>query len=113
MNVSKNRKAVVMIFTAVGWMLLQLPARADDAAAKLYQGKCIACHGADGSGNTTAGKMLMVKDLRDPEVQKQTDAELTAIVTKGKDKMPAYEKSLKPDEIKSLIGYVRELAAKK
>jgi hypothetical protein len=56
---------------------------------------------------------LMVKDLRDPEVQKQTDAALTAIIAMGKDKMPAYEKSLKPDEIKSLVGYVRELAAKK
>jgi mono/diheme cytochrome c family protein len=35
------------------------------------------------------------------------------IIAKGKNKMPAYEKSLKPDEIKTLAAYVRELGSKK
>lgn len=93
--------------------LLGASARADDAAAKLYQAKCVACHAADGGGNTTVGKVLKVKDLRDPDVQKQSDADLTTIIAKGKDKMPAYEKTLKADEIKSLVAYIRDLAAKK
>lgn len=88
-------------------------ARADDASAKLYQSKCAACHGPDGAGNTTAGKALKVRDFHDPEVQKQSDADLTSIIAKGKNKMPAYEKSLKPDEIKGLVAYVRELGVKK
>ena len=39
--------------------------------------------------------------------------DLTTIVAKGKNKMPAYEKTLKADEIKGLVAYVRGLAAKK
>jgi mono/diheme cytochrome c family protein len=86
---------------------------ADDATVKLYQTKCSACHGADGSGNTVVGKALKLKDIRDPEVQKTSDADLTTLIAKGKDKMPANEKTLKPEQIKSLVAYVRELAKKK
>ena len=92
---------------------LPLPTRADDASAKLYQAKCVACHAADGSGSTTAGKALQIKDLRDVEVQKETDVDLTNVITKGKNKMPAYEKTLKSEEIKGLVAYVRELGKKK
>jgi mono/diheme cytochrome c family protein len=107
------RKTTTLFLAVCGWMLVQVPARADDTAAKLFQSKCAACHAADGSGNTVAGKALKVVDLLDPEVQKRNDADLIAVVTKGKDKMPAYEKTLKADEIKSLVAYVRELANKK
>ena len=85
---------------------------ADDATVKLFQTKCAACHGPDGSGNTTVGKTLKLKDVRDPEAQKESDADLTTLIAKGKDKMPGNEKSLKPDQIKALVGYVRELAKK-
>jgi mono/diheme cytochrome c family protein len=85
---------------------------ADEATVKLYQTKCASCHGADGSGNTIVGKALKLKDIRDPEVQKISDPDLTTLIAKGKDKMPAGEKTLKPDQIKSLVAYVRELAQK-
>ena len=113
MTGSTNRRAIGMVIASIVMVLLHTPARADDAAAKLYQSKCAVCHGADGIGNTTLGKALKIKDLHDPEVQNMTDAELTTIITKGKDKMPAYEKALKADEIKGLVAYVRELAKKK
>jgi mono/diheme cytochrome c family protein len=86
---------------------------ADDATLKLYQAKCSACHGADGSGNTTVGKALKLADIRSPEAQKMSDADIATLIAKGKDKMPANEKTLKPEQIKSLAGYVRELAQKK
>ena len=86
---------------------------ADDATVKLYQTKCAACHGADGSGNTAVGKALMLRDIRDPEVQKMSDADLATLYAKGKGKMPANEKSLKPDQIQALVAYTRELATKK
>lgn len=85
---------------------------ADDATVKLYQTKCAACHGPDGSGNTTVGKALKLQDIRDPEVQKESDADLTTLIAKGKGKMPGNEKTLKPDQIKALVGYVHELAKK-
>jgi mono/diheme cytochrome c family protein len=112
MTFSLNRNGVVITILC-SFVLWQLPARADEASAKLYQSKCAACHGADGSGNTTVGKTLKIRDLRDPEVQKQSDAELATIIAKGKEKMPAYEKSLKESEIKGLVAYIREAAGKK
>jgi mono/diheme cytochrome c family protein len=45
-------------------------------------------------------------------VQSESDADLTQIIAKGKNKMPGYEKSLKPDEIKALAGYVRDMGKK-
>jgi hypothetical protein len=50
------------------------------------------CHGQDGSGDTAMGKKLKVRDLRSAEVQSQTDAQLTDIITKGKPPMPGHEK---------------------
>jgi mono/diheme cytochrome c family protein len=111
-HVSARKLAKGMLFAAV-FLRICLPAKADDVAAKLYQSKCAACHGPDGSGNTPVGKTLKLRDLRDPDVQKQTDADLAQIIAKGKDKMPAYDKSLKPDEIKGLAAFVHELGAKK
>ena len=86
---------------------------ADDATVKLYQAKCSACHGASGDGNTTVGQALKLRDIRIAEVQKITDADLSTLIAKGKDKMPANEKTLKAEQIKALVAYVRELAAKK
>jgi mono/diheme cytochrome c family protein len=42
-------------------------------------------------------------------VQKQSDAELTDTITKGKDKMPPFGEKLKPEEIKELVAYIRTL----
>lgn len=95
----------------LGGLLAPVAARADGGEA-IYKQKCTPCHAADGSGNNTMGKKLNIRDLRSPEVQKMTDAELTEVITKGKDKMPAYEKSLKPDDIKGLVAYIRSIAAK-
>ena len=86
--------------------------RADDDSAKLYKTNCVICHAADGSGNTPSGKALKAKDIGSSEVQKATDAEIAAIFTNGKNKMPAFGKKLKPEEIKQLVAYVRALAKK-
>lgn len=94
-------------------LVLGMPARADDASATLYKSKCAGCHGPDGAGQTAAGKALKVGDFHDPEVQKMSDADLTTVLSMGKGKMPAYGKMLKPEEIKGLVAYVRELGVKK
>jgi cytochrome c6 len=80
---------------------------------KLYKDRCVACHAADGSGNSPAGKAMKVRDFKSPEVQKETDAELAEIITKGRNRMPKYGDKLKPVEIKDLVAYVRELSKKK
>jgi len=98
---------------ALGTLLCATAARAaDDATVKLYQTKCAACHGPDGSGNTTVGKALKLKDIRDAEAQKISDADMATLIAKGKDKMPAYGKSLKPEQIKDLVTYIRGFGKK-
>lgn len=94
-------------------LLSAVPARAQSDAASIYKAKCAVCHGADGSGNTAMGKSMKLRDLRSEEVQKQTDEQLAEITAKGKNKMPAYEKTLKEAEIKDLVVYMRDLAKKK
>src|SRR6266704_4399595 len=84
---------------------LYVPVRADTGAENIYKTKCAACHGPDGSGDTPVGKKLGAHDFRSAEVQKMSDSELNEILAKGKNKMPAYEKGLKPDEIKGLVSY--------
>jgi cytochrome c6 len=101
-----------LLFLAVTILFSTTAARADDAGAALYKSKCASCHGADGSGNTTVGKSLKVRDLRSADVQKMTDDELIKVTSDGKGKMPAYGKKLSADQIKSLVAAIRAMAAK-
>jgi cytochrome c6 len=75
----------------------------------LFQTNCAMCHGPDGAGNTPVGKNLHIVDLRSAPVQKNTDAQLTSIIENGKNKMPAFKSRLKPEQVKDLVAYVREL----
>lgn len=96
--------ALVVVFVLWGFGLA-----AQDAAGT-YKAKCSACHGADGKGDTPMGKKMGLKDLASPEVQKMSDDDLAAIIADGKDKMPSYKKSLKPEQVKELVGYIRSLS---
>ena len=82
---------------------------ASDGAA-LYKAKCAACHGPDGSGQTAMGKSMKLRDLRSPEVQKQTDKELYDVTADGKGKMPAYKTKLTEADINALVAHMRALA---
>lgn len=92
---------------------LSAPAKADAAAAEAtYKAKCAMCHGPDGKGQTAAGKTMKVKDFSSEEVQKMSDADLTAAITSGKGKMPPY-KALSADQVKDLVVFIRAFAKKK
>jgi mono/diheme cytochrome c family protein len=86
---------------------------AAENAAAVFTSKCAMCHGADGHGKTAMGAKFNIKDLASPEVQKQSDAELTQIIAKGKNKMPAFDGKLTKDEIAQLSVYVKALGKKK
>jgi len=89
-------------------LAMSLPAMAQDSPEALYKSKCQVCHGADGKG-TPAGQKMGAKSFTDPEVAKQSDADLIAATKKGKGKMPAYDGKLTDDQIKGLIKYIRTL----
>jgi len=78
-------------------------------AAGTYKAKCTMCHGEDGKGNTSAGKNLGVRDLSSHDVQQASDSDLTQIIEKGKNKMPAYGTKLSDAQIKDLVAYIRQL----
>ena len=99
--------------TALALMVMAPPAIHAQAAPATYKAKCAGCHGADGKANTPPAKALGAHDFASDEVAKMSDADLVTIVTAGKNKMPAYGKSLKEPEIKDLVAYVRELAKQK
>jgi cytochrome c6 len=92
--------------------VFSMPALAQNASEAVYKSKCAACHGPDGSGSAM-GKKLGVHDFQTADVQKMSDAELAGIIADGKNKMPAYGKSLKAEDIKGLVAYIRSLAPAK
>jgi cytochrome c6 len=110
----KTKNALRVVLTAIP--LLATAAWGTPAAqdgATLYKAKCAMCHSADGKGDTPVGKKMGAHDFASQEVQSKSDAQLAEIIAKGKNKMPAYEKSFKEPEIKDLVAYVRELGKKK
>ena len=78
---------------------------AADSGADLYKAKCAGCHGADGTS-----KMPNVPPLSGPDTQGKSDADLKAIIEKGKPpKMPAYAGKLTDPQIDELVKFIRTL----
>jgi|SRR5579862_2835487 len=107
---ARNPKTVFLMLAA--FLMLGSSARAQGDAAKNYTAKCATCHGADGSAGSPAGKALKARDFHSPDVQGESDDVLAQVIAKGKNKMPAYEKQLKENEIKDLVAYCRALGKK-
>lgn len=100
------------ILVLVVLIVVPVLAFGDDTAA-LYKTKCAMCHGPTGGGDTPMGKKLAVKALASPEVQKNTDAQLTQVIAKGRNKMPAFTGKLSDAQIKQLVSLIRDFASKK
>ena len=109
LKVKTSRMHVLATVTVISiGFVLSLSAQAQNASETLYKSKCAMCHGADGTGSAT-GKKMGAHDFTTAEVQGMSDAELSTVITNGKNKMPAYGKSLKADDIKGLVAYIRTL----
>jgi cytochrome c6 len=104
-------KMSVVVVISMGMLAFSGSAFAQGDASTLYKGKCAACHGADGTGSSV-GKKLGAHDFHSPDVQAMSDEQLSEAISKGKGKMPAYEKSLKPEDIKNLASYCKALGKK-
>jgi cytochrome c6 len=98
---------ILAIALAAAFQLVAAPQAKE--GADVFKSKCAMCHGPDGAGATAMGKKQGVRDLRSADVQKQTDAQLTEIITKGKGKMPSYAEKVTADQVKQLVAFIREL----
>ncbi len=88
----------------IGWA-------ADAKAGKAtFDQSCKGCHGADGAGNPAIAKMMKVemKDLKAPDVQALSDADIKKIVTDGKGKMKPVT-SVTGSAVDNVIAYIRSL----
>jgi cytochrome c6 len=82
---------------------------AQSAGEATFKKNCVMCHGADGTGKTKMGLKLGSADLTSNDIQSLSDEALAQTLRNGKGKMPAFDKTLTPEEITSVIQYVRTL----
>jgi mono/diheme cytochrome c family protein len=103
----QRRLAIIVIMAGTA-----IASVAQGSGAATYKANCLMCHGADGAGNTPAGKALKAAPLSSPAVMKESSANLIAIIKSGKGKMPAYGTKLTPEQIDDVVGYIRTLEKK-
>lgn len=104
-NKTKQLDRLTLAALLAGVCLLSTPAKADVAAAEAtFKAKCAGCHGTDGKGK----EAMKTRDLASADVQKQSDADLSAIITNGKGKMPPY-KTMSADQVKDMVTFIRSL----
>jgi mono/diheme cytochrome c family protein len=85
---------------------------AQTSGADTYKAKCQMCHAVDGSGNTPAGKAMKAHPFDSPDVLKQSDADLIAVIKNGKGKMPAFTGKLTDAQITDLVAHIHTLQKK-
>ncbi len=112
MRQSVIRKFLISLAALGLFVLCAGSSRGQSAGEALFKSKCAMCHGPDGKGEVPMGKKLSARNLGSTEVQGQSDAQLTEVVTKGKNKMPAYDGKLSKEQIAQLVAYIREFAKK-
>jgi cytochrome c6 len=82
---------------------------AQSSGADTYKAKCQMCHGADGLGNTPAGKAMKAGPFNAPDVLKESDTALMAVIKNGKNKMPAFTGKLTDPQIAQVVAYIHTL----
>ena len=80
-----------------------------ESGADIYKAKCSACHAISGAGDTMLGKNMKLRALTSPDVQNQSDQELATIISRGKNRMPAYDRKLSKDQIAAVVKHIRSL----
>jgi len=103
----KTTKIAILVLTIAVVLFILIPSlswAAEDGAA-LFKAKCAMCHGPDGAGKGNA------KSLVSDEAKKMSDDDITKVVTTNP-KHAAVAKALNADQVKAVVGYVRELQKK-
>ncbi len=82
-------------------------------AKQIFQTNCVACHGADGTGNGPAAASLPVKPANwtAAATQANTDGELFWKITNGRGPMPPW-KHLSENDRWALVHYLRTFKKK-
>jgi mono/diheme cytochrome c family protein len=102
---------------------LQAPAGAPEAGRVTYVQFCSSCHGAEGRGDGPFAKSLQAKYKVLPRnltqaayFENKSDQDLFSVISLGgghygrSTMMPAWTVTLKPDQIKDLVAYIRAIS---
>ncbi len=112
---SPSPSALAVSAVVVGVLAVAaLSLRAEEERSQNWYTFCAFCHGEDGKAKTDEGKKNGARDLTNAKWQETvSDERLFHSITKGRGKMPTFEKKLSPDEIRALVREVRSLAGRK
>jgi mono/diheme cytochrome c family protein len=81
---------------------------AEQLAQATWESTCTVCHGPGGHGDGPNGPMVKAPDLTRVEWQAQVkDADIAAIITTGKGKMPKFD--LSPALVDALVARIRAM----
>ena len=102
----KMTKLAMLILTIAVALFILIPSLswAGDDGATLFKTKCAACHGVDAAGKPAAKIPSLISD----DAKKLSDADLSKAITE-KPKHAGVAKSLTPDQVKMVIGYIRSV----
>ncbi|MGA2220133.1 MAG: cytochrome c [Terracidiphilus sp.] len=92
--------AVVALASAVSF--------AQSGGEATYKAKCASCHGAAGTPSAGMAKMMGIKAVSDPDIQKLTVAQISAVVKDGKGKMKPIA-GLTDQQIKDVAAFYKGL----
>jgi mono/diheme cytochrome c family protein len=100
---------------ALALVLLAAPAMiwAQSGGEATYKAKCQMCHGANGEGDTPAGKAMKVRPFSDPVMAKMSDTTILNLTKNGSGKMPAFKDKLTDAQLKEVVEFIHELQKKK
>ncbi len=86
-------------------------AQEDSPGKKVYDSKCLMCHGDDSKGDTKAGKMMKTPDLTAGSWKQGTSvAEVVKTLREGLGKMPKYEGKISEEDLKAVAEYTLKLS---
>lgn len=117
MEIAKEMKSAGWVGMGIAIALVVPSISADAPGKKIFDSKCALCHGNNGKGKAAMAKLFKVDasalDLASDGAANKNDEELLKIIADGKNKMPAYSKQLKAEELKAVVQHIRTLAPKK
>lgn len=104
----KMTKIAMLVLTVAVALFILIPSLswAEDGAT-LYKAKCAMCHGPDGAGKPAA----KIPSLVSAEAKAKSDADLIKVVQTNP-KHAALAKALNEDQLKAIVGAVRDLQKK-
>jgi mono/diheme cytochrome c family protein len=89
-------------------VLFALPALAFADGKADFDANCARCHGGDARTITKRSNILKIDPTKLAlRASEMNEAEMIAIIEKGKNLMPGFENELTKDQIRAVVEYIR------